>query len=125
MAEVLKPVNGYQTRVPFRWSWKEGWKTSMFLMPLRQPGKPVNFILINNCVQCLFLTEQISVQYLLKLLHNYRERLQYSHICTCTFIPQLNEQKQVLNTPDMIFYTFFVAQNLKALTLVLILYPFS
>lgn len=37
----LKPVNGYQARVPFRWSWKEGWETSMFLMPLRQPGKPV------------------------------------------------------------------------------------
>lgn len=36
----LKPANGYQTRVPFRWSWEEGWEITMFLMPLRQPGKP-------------------------------------------------------------------------------------
>jgi hypothetical protein len=35
------PVNGYQARVPFRWSWKEDWKTSMFLMPLSQSDKPL------------------------------------------------------------------------------------
>jgi hypothetical protein len=40
-AKFKKPVNGYQARVPFRWSWNEGWETSMFLIPLRQPGKPV------------------------------------------------------------------------------------
>jgi hypothetical protein len=36
-----EPVNGEQARVPFRWSWNEGWKTPMSLMPLCQPDKPV------------------------------------------------------------------------------------
>jgi len=26
-------INGYHARVPFRWSWKEGWKISISLMP--------------------------------------------------------------------------------------------
>jgi hypothetical protein len=34
-------INGYHARLPFRWSWKEGWEISIFLMPFCQPGKPV------------------------------------------------------------------------------------
>jgi hypothetical protein len=36
-----EPINGIQARVPFRWSWKEDWKISMFLMPFSQSDKSV------------------------------------------------------------------------------------
>jgi hypothetical protein len=36
-----EPINGKQARVPFRWSWKEDWEISMFLMPFSQPDKLV------------------------------------------------------------------------------------
>jgi len=38
---LKEPINGLQARVPFRWSWKEDWKISMFLMPFSQSDKSV------------------------------------------------------------------------------------
>ena len=47
-----EPINGEQTRVPFRWSWKEGWEISMFLMPLSQPDKSVKTASNRTCNGC-------------------------------------------------------------------------
>lgn len=65
-----EPINGEQARVPIRWSWKEDWKISMFLMPFSQSNKPIktplnknskkfslfnNSILLTNKYFCLFV----------------------------------------------------------------------